>query len=106
MKSYAAMCDRRRREFGDRFDDSELSAQFVSHYESGKRVRVRFGYGEEMTGTIGVTTGWRPCFLLMRRSNDHGSSWTLSDRDEIVAVQYGRTYVPVANLYVRPGTQA
>jgi hypothetical protein len=69
---------------------------FANAYTSGDRVRVRFGTGEdaeELTGTIGRTTGWRPCYLLMRRSSDTGSVYTIGLDDRIVAVKRGREYV-------------
>lgn len=74
-------------------DRSRLAPQFAGYYESGQRVRVRFGHGEELTGTIGKTSGWRPSYLLMRRSTDTGSVYTLSAADKVIAVQRGRRYV-------------
>lgn len=77
------------------------------HYESQRRVRVTTTYdgGETLTrtGTVSTTSGWRPSFMLMHRSNATGS-WDLLDpeRDVVTHVQYGRTYVPVENLYRIP----
>lgn len=82
---------------GHAFDDSELWPQFVPFFR-GPRVRVRTTYdgGEtfERTGRIGATTGWRPAFLLIHRSNDHGSGDVLGEHDEIIAVHDGKRYVP------------
>jgi len=80
---------------GDKFDPSALADQFKPYFGTGKRIRVRFSYGEELTGTVGATTGWRPAFLLMRRSNSQGSPWLLGPDDKIVAVKRGRHYVDV-----------
>ena len=88
-------CARQRAKYGERFSPVGLSFQFRAYFNSGERVRVRFGYGEELTGTIGVTTGWQPVFLLMRTSRSIGSSWTLGDRDQVIARKVGRKYVPV-----------
>lgn len=77
-------------------DRSGLNPAFDQYYHAG-RVRVRFSDGVELTGTIGRTTGWRPCYLLMRRSSDFGSSWTIGPNDRIVAVQRGREYVVVGS---------
>lgn len=88
--------DRKRREYGERFNDSELAPGFVRYFNTGERIRVRTSYGAVITGTVGVTTGWRPCFLLMPRSDSRGSSETLSVRDAVVAVKRGRGYVAVA----------
>lgn len=88
---------RKEREHGDRFDARSLAPQFIPFYGTGRRVKVRFSYGEEVTGTIGATTGWRPSFLLVRRSSDRGSSWTLGPDDQIIAVQrrHGGEYIPI-----------
>jgi len=86
MRSYQDYVQNKRREHGAKFDASELASQFVPYFESGQRVRVRFAYGEEMTGTIGATTGWKPCFLLMRTSRSIGSPWTLGKDDQVVEV--------------------
>jgi hypothetical protein len=101
---YEQRLERGRAQWGDKFDPSslEVASQFIPYFNSDQRVRVRTG-GQELTGRIGTTSGWRPSFLLMRRSSDRGSSYLLGAGDVIVAVQYGRRYVPVANLYVRPG---
>ncbi len=93
-RNYAAMIERRKAQYGERFDDSSLAEAFRPYLQTGQRIKVRFSFGE-MTGTVGVTTGWKPCFLLMRRSSDRGSSWTLSTDDTITAVQRGRQYVEV-----------
>ena len=65
-------------------DYSDISKKFISYYESGDRIKVKFSYGEIKTGTVGMTTGWKPVFLLMLRSNSIGSSYTLSDKDIIL----------------------
>ena len=72
---------------------SSLAPAFASAYESGERIRVRFASGEEMTGTVGKTSGWQPCYLLMRRATDAGSIYTLAAGDRIVAVKRGSRYV-------------
>lgn len=98
MTPFEEYTDRKRREYGDKFDASALPAKFVPYFNSDQRIKVRSSYGWEHTGRVGITTGWRPAFLLMARSNQIGSSDVLDASDEIIAVQYGRTYVPVANL--------
>ena len=79
--------ERQRRAHGTRFNPAGLPAAFVPYFNSGARVRVRFSHGEELTGTIGVTTGWGPCFLLMRRRSDTGSIHTIGTADRVVGVQ-------------------
>ena len=78
--------------------------QFIPYYGTGQRIRVRTTYpgGEifERTGTVSLSMGWWPTFLLMHRSNAIGSCDTLGAKDEIVAVQYGRKYVPIEALPV------
>lgn len=86
MRSFNDLIDRKQREHGAKFDRSNLAPAFVRYFESGQRVRVHFSHGEELTGTIGVTTGWRPCFLLMRTARSIGSPYTLSNKDHVVEV--------------------
>ena len=78
---------------GQYTDTSDLDAagQFKPYFR-GPRIRVD-GPAGIRTGTVGMTTGWRPAFLLMHRVTDSGSSDVLGPEDRIVAVQYGRRYV-------------
>jgi len=82
------------RKHGDKFSMADLDMRFVPYYESEERIKVKPKYGDEITGTVGVTGGWRPSFLLLRRSNAVGSSDLLGSGDEIIGVQYGRKYYP------------
>lgn len=82
-------------------DRSDLAPAFARYYESGERIRVAFvtldgsSVYEELTGTIGKTTGWRPAYLLMRTARSHGSPYVLSARDRVVAVKRGSRYVNI-----------
>ena len=89
--------------WSDEYGADLLGSSLREHYESGRRVRVVTVYGtgpdrEEYvrTGVVGLTTGWRPAFLLMHRTSDHGSSDLLRSSDVVSHVQQGRAYVPVA----------
>ena len=83
-------------QWGDRFDSSkldEVSDGIRAAYESGARVRVSSATGAHVrTGRVSTTTGWRPSFLLMHRSNAMGSWDVLGPTDRVVAVWDGRKY--------------
>jgi len=97
MRNYREFLAKKRAEYGEKFDASSLNPAFVKYFESGERVKVRiYSDDDERTGTIGVTTGWAPCFLLMRRSNALGSSDCIMPESRVVAVQHGRTYQRVS----------
>jgi hypothetical protein len=64
---------KKRAQYGT-FDDSALDRRFVAAYNDGQRIRVKFPWGDVKTGTVDVTTGWKPVFLLMRNSRSTGSS--------------------------------
>lgn len=73
---------RKQREFGMQFDASDLDPRFIPAFNSGERIRVKL-WGEEIkTGTVGVTGGWRPSFLLMSRKSAIGSSILLNAHAE------------------------
>ena len=94
---YQEYLERKQREYGDKFDVSELSKQFEPYFDNGLRVKVET-LGETVTGTVSVTTGWKPAFLLMRTARSHGSSYVLSDKDRIIGYKHpgSRSYVNVA----------
>ena len=69
-------------EYGNLFNPEDLNPAFVKYFESGERITVDFGY-EKKRGTIGVTTGWKPCFLLMLKINSSGSSYTIGKNDKV-----------------------
>jgi hypothetical protein len=91
MSRYDEFVVRKITEYGTRFDPSELAPEFIRWFNSGDRIKVK---NDEYvrTGTVGVTTGWRPAFLLMHRSSDHGSGDVLGPNDQVTAVRYGRQY--------------
>lgn len=87
--------NRKRAEYGVKFDPSDLSEQFAGHFNTQQRIKVDFvGLDDErndvyghtlLTGTVSVTGGWKPSFMLMRTKRSASSSWLLSDRDKIVS---------------------
>jgi hypothetical protein len=86
MKDFENYQERKRQEYGEKFDPSALAKKFIKYFNNGERIEVRFSSGEIKRGTVGVTTGWRPSFLLMLRSNSLGSSHLLSEEDEILYI--------------------
>lgn len=102
---FAMWCAERRRYWhqqGKTFDPSNLASQFVPYFttrpENRRRIKVTRTYTgppdevHTRTGTVGVSSGFRPIFLLMHRSNAIGSWDTLTDDDVIVGEKNGRTY--------------
>lgn len=81
------LIQRRIDQFGDEFSLSNLASKFIPYFNNGKRIKVRLSTGEVKFGTVGVTGGFRPCFLLMRRRTDLGSTISLAENDEILAEQ-------------------
>ena len=93
-QDYATYLIRKRIEHGEKFNPQDLDPRFVPFFNNGRRVKIEM-YGEVITGTIGVTTGWKPCFLLMRTRRSRGSSWTLGPSAKILGFkqdQYYHTY--------------
>lgn len=82
-RSFLIYVMRAKEEHGDKFDASDLNPDFITAYESGERIKVDFGH-EQKKGTIGVTTGWKPCFLLMLTKRSIGSSYTIGKTDKII----------------------
>lgn len=80
---------------GKEFSEADLAPQFEQYFSTGgdpssTRIEVRTVYddGEVWVrrGTVSISQGWRPVFLLMSQANSHGSSDVLKHTDEITAV--------------------
>lgn len=96
MTKYEQYLQRNMMEYGLRFDATALDERFIVYFNTGQRIKVD-ALGIIATGTIGVTTGWKPCFLLMRTSRSSRSIYALSAADTIVAVKHGHKYYPVGD---------
>mgnify|MGYP001613092517 FL=1 len=88
MKTYTELVERKQAQYGSEFNSKELNKDFIHAYETGKRIEVQFRTQdgkiyETKRGTVGVTTGWKPCFLLMLTKRSIGSSWTIGMKDVI-----------------------
>lgn len=86
MRSFNEYLSTKRHQHGDKFDPSDLHEQFIEHWRTGDRVEIEMKGEGKMRGRIGVTTGWKPCFILLLRSNSSGSSWTLRKEDKVIRV--------------------
>lgn len=64
-RNYAQMIKERANKFTDKFSTRGLAQQFIPYFESGQRIEVEFSHGEIKRGTVGVTTGWQPTFVLL-----------------------------------------
>ena len=89
MKEFQELCEYKKKYWkkeGKKFSSKNLAKQFIQYWESGEKIKVKFSYDEIKTGTVGITTGWSPVFLLMLTSRSKGSSTTLGKNDKIIAV--------------------
>ena len=98
MNNFTDLVNRRTAQYGDKFDVSDLDKRFIAYYQNGQRIKVET-CGMIMTGTVGVTTGWKPAFLLMRTSRSMGSSWILGTESKLLSVQASHKgkYIAVNN---------
>lgn len=86
-RSFKEFLQRKENEYKN-FNDSDLNRDFIHAFESGKRVEVCFVGSdgqiyETKRGTLGITTGWKPCFLLMLTKRSISSSYTIGKKDFI-----------------------
>lgn len=68
---------------------SNIAQQFAGYYRKDIRIKVAFcddngKVYETKTGTVSMTTGWKPSLMLMLRKDSTGSSWLLSAKDKLI----------------------
>lgn len=85
FENYKARKARQNADEGKVFDASDLAPQFVPYFEGGQRIEVET-CGEIKRGRVGVTTGWKPVFILVLRRSDRGSGWVLGKDDKVLRV--------------------
>lgn len=59
------------------FNCDDLCPNCITHYNRGllRRIKVRWlADGSEQWGTLGITTGWKPCFMLLANRASKGSA--------------------------------
>ena len=94
---YADYCKIKKLEFGDKFNTANLNRNFVYWFDNQTRVKVLTSYGEVITGRIGVTTGCKPSFMVMSKSNSIDSSDLITLDDKVIAYQNNsKKYIPLS----------
>ncbi len=84
---------------GEQFDASDLEPKFARYWYSKERLRIKDNWeGSILTGTVGMTTGWKPSFILLRTTRSMGSSILLNKDCEILGVQQ-KGYKKYSNPY-------
>jgi len=78
MTKYENHIAMKKLEYGNKFSAIDLDKRFIKYFNSGQRIKVTFSYGESESGTVGVTTGWKPVFLLIKTTRSLGSSTFLN----------------------------
>ena|SRR3990167_5737405 len=67
-------------------DYSGLDTRFIYPYENDYRVEVTYKWGDIERGWLGKSTGWRPIWLLVKKTNSCGGEALI--QDSIVDIKY------------------
>lgn len=97
---YEDMVERFTKRHGDKFSEENLDQRFRPFYDSQQRIQVQYiGSEQKHYGTVGITSGWKPMFILMNNARARSSSVTLDSNVHLTGVNvHGRTYRPVVTL--------
>jgi len=74
----------------EQFNSSNLSNKFVPYFRENYRIQVQDKFGDKHSGYVGITTGWKPVFILVYNKRCYGSSILLSDEDIIIKAYKGQ----------------
>ena len=83
---------RKRTQYGAQWETSDLHARFIPYFNTGQRVEVTHIDGDKSRGYVGVTTGWKPAFLLLYNRRSIGSSVVLGKGDIVTRTFNARRY--------------
>ena len=89
MRNYQEAIERGKREHGEKFTEIDLNKDFIPYYENQARIEVEFTWGktkEILRGRVGITTGWKPCFLLMKTTRSLGSTDLLTKNAKFLRI--------------------
>lgn len=53
-------------------DNSQLDPRFTHFHETGERIEITYKNGEKIRCYIGKSTGWKPIYLEIKKSNSSG----------------------------------
>lgn len=84
MTRYEELIERKRTRYGEKFTTTSLDQRFIPAYNSGERITVKLGEMIQKRGTVGVTTGWAPSFILLLTKRSTGSMYRLGPTEDIV----------------------
>ncbi len=82
-RNYKEYVNNKLKQYGNKFDTSDLNGEFIPYFENGERITVEFNSGEIKRGSIGVSSGSKPVFLLMLTKRSVGSSYIITKKDKI-----------------------
>ena len=74
------------KEYGSSFDPTNLSAKFRKYYGTETRIKVLID-GQVVCGMVGVTTGWKPSFILLPTKRSQGSTVILSTKNTVIGIK-------------------
>ena len=60
-------------------DNSKLDPRFSRYHKSGERVKIEYADGTTTRCYIGKSTGWKPIYLEILKSNSSGGSSLYTD---------------------------
>ena len=81
--------ERFRKRYGDDFNMDDLISvdrTIIDMYETQQRCRIDHGGVYTTDGYIGVTTGWKPCFIHLYNARSLGSSETIGPDAVVIKI--------------------
>lgn len=95
--SFEQYCEGKKRQYGELFSTKNLAQQFAPYLHTNTRLKVKDEHGKIHFGSVGITTGWAPVFLLMHSKRCIGSSFVLDKEHKILAYKEKHKYILMEN---------
>lgn len=93
--AFEQYCKNKKAQYGTLFSTKNLAQQFIPYLHTNTRLKIQDETGQTYFGTVGISTGWVPVFLLMHSTRSIGSSFILQPHHKITAIKTGHKYTPI-----------
>lgn len=98
MNRWEQYIERKKDQYGSKFDMSDIHQDFLPYLISGEKIIVDIPIDGIKRGWVGVTAGHRPSLLLLTKRSSRSSEYLLTKGCRLVGYMKGNDIIRIVNL--------